>query len=97
MARVLLDQRMKDFAYERRFDVKGIIILGALIALSGLVAFAIPSFNTENTKDVVKFGDVKVQAKTQEEHQIPPALSEGAIALGVLLICAGAAMGRRAN
>lgn len=77
--------------------MKGIIILGALIALSGLIAFAIPSFNTEDTKDVVKLGDLKVQAKTQETHQIPPVLSEGAIALGVLLIGAGVAMNRRAS
>lgn len=77
--------------------MKSIIILGAVIALAGLVGFAAPSFNTEETKDVVKFGDLKVQAKTEQPHVIPPVLSEGAIALGVLLIGAGAWMNRGAH
>lgn len=77
--------------------MKSIIILGALIALAGLVAFAAPSFNTEKTEDVVKFGDLKVQAKTEQPHVIPPVLSEGAIALGVLLIGAGVLMNRGAH
>ena len=76
--------------------MKSIIILGAAIALAGLAAFAAPSFNTEETRDVVKFGDLKVQAKTEEPHTIPPILSEGAIALGVILIGAGAFINRGA-
>ena len=77
--------------------MKSVVILGAAIALLGLIAFALPSFNTEDTHDVVKFGDVKVQAKTEQTHVIPPMLSEGAIALGILLIGAGVVMNRRAN
>ena len=77
--------------------MKSIIILGAVIALAGLVGFAAPSFNTEQTNDVVKFGDLKLQAKTEQPHVIPPVLSEGAIALGVLLIAAGVLMNRRAH
>ena len=77
--------------------MKSIIILGAVIALAGLVGFAAPSFNTEKTQDVVKFGDLKVQAKTEQPHVIPPVLSEGAIVLGVLLIAAGVVMNRRAH
>ncbi|MFZ2059754.1 MAG: hypothetical protein WAU82_01960, partial [Candidatus Binatus sp.] len=60
-----------------------------MLAILGLVAFAMPSFNTEETKDVVKLGDLKVQAKTEEPHVIPPIVSEGAILLGILLIGAG--------
>jgi drug/metabolite transporter (DMT)-like permease len=75
--------------------MKSIIILGAVIVLAGLVAFAAPSFNTEETKDVVKLGDLKVQAKTEEPHTVPPILSEGAIVLGVLLIGAGVLVNRR--
>jgi len=33
---------------------------------------------------------VKVQAKTEEPHVIPPVLSVGAMVLGVLLVGAGA-------
>ena len=77
--------------------MKSVVIFGAAVALLGLIAFALPSFNTEDTHDVVKLGDLKVQTKTQETHFIPPILSEGAIALGVLLIGAGVMMGRRAD
>ena len=77
--------------------MKSVVIFGAAVALLGLIAFALPSFNTEDTHDVVKLGDLKVQTKTQETHFIPPILSEGAIVLGVLLIGAGVMMGRRAD
>jgi hypothetical protein len=74
--------------------MKGIVLIGAVIALLGLVAFAIPSFTTQETKDVVKLGDLKVQAKTEEPHTIPPMLSGGAMVLGILLIGAGVVMKR---
>jgi drug/metabolite transporter (DMT)-like permease len=77
--------------------MKSVVIIGAAIALLGLIAFALPSFNTEDTHDVVKLGDLKVQAKTQQTHVIPPILSEGAIVVGVLLIGAGVVMNRRAD
>jgi len=77
--------------------MKSIVILGAVVALIGLIAFAVPAFNTEQTRNVVDLGDLKVQAKTQETHIIPPIVSEGAIALGVLLIGAGLVMSDRTN
>jgi drug/metabolite transporter (DMT)-like permease len=75
--------------------MRGIILIGAMLALLGLVAFAMPSFNTTETKDVVKLGDVNVQAKTEEPHFIPPIVSVGAMVLGVLLIGAGVVMNRQ--
>ena len=77
--------------------MKSIVILGAAVALIGLIAFAIPSFSTEQTRNVVDLGDLKVQAKTQETHVVPPIVSEGAIVLGVLLIGAGLVMSVRTN
>jgi hypothetical protein len=74
--------------------VKGIVIFGAIVALLGLLAFAVPSFNTEKTEDVAKLGDLKVQAKTEETHVIPPIVSEGAIVLGLLLVGAGLVMNK---
>jgi hypothetical protein len=75
--------------------MRSVIIFGAVLALLGLVAFAMPSFNTEETKDVVKLGDMKVQARTEEPHFIPPIVSEGAMLLGILLIGAGLVMNRQ--
>jgi hypothetical protein len=77
--------------------VKSIVILGAGVALMGLITFAVPAFNTETTRDVVRLGDLKVQAKTEETHVIPPILSEGAIALGLLLMGAGLVMNHRVD
>ena len=77
--------------------MKSVVLFGAVIALFGLITFAWPSFHTEDTRDVVKLGDLKVQAKTQETHVIPPILSEGAITLGIVLIGAGVVMNRRAD
>jgi drug/metabolite transporter (DMT)-like permease len=75
--------------------MKGVIIFGAVLVLLGLIAFAMPSFNTENTRDVVKLGDLKVQAKIEKPHVIPPVVSEGAMLLGILLIGAGMVMNRQ--
>jgi hypothetical protein len=76
--------------------MKSVIIFGAVLALLGLIAFAMPTFHTEETKDVLKLGDaVKVQAKTEEPHVIPPLVSEGAMLLGILLIGAGVVMNRQ--
>jgi len=75
--------------------VKGIVIFGGIIALFGLLTFVIPSFNTEQTKDVAKLGDLKLQTKSEQTHFIPPMLSEGAIALGLLLVGAGLVSGRQ--
>ena len=75
--------------------MKSVILFGAALVLLGLIAFAMPSFNTEETKDVVKLGDLKVQAKTEQPHFIPPLVSEGAMLLGILLIGAGVVMSRQ--
>ena len=80
---------------EEATKMKAIVLFGAVLALLGLIAFAIPSFNTEETKDVVKFGDLRVQAKTEELHFIPPIVSGGAMVLGILLIGAGMVMNRQ--
>lgn len=93
MAQLLLEN-LCPIIQEEEINVKGIVIFGAIIALLGLLAFAIPSFNTEKTEDVAKLGDLKVQAKTEETHVIPPIVSEGAIVLGLLLVGAGLVMNR---
>jgi hypothetical protein len=70
--------------------MKSIIYLGAALALFGIIGLAIPVFTTSQTKDVVKLGDLKVQANEQTTHVIPQTLSLGALALGVILVAVGA-------
>lgn len=70
--------------------MKTILLAGAAILLLGLVGLAIPVFNTNQTREVAKLGDVHVEANETQQHVIPPMVSEGAIAVGILLLVVGA-------
>jgi hypothetical protein len=69
--------------------MNGLIVGGAVLILLGLIGFAIPIFTTEQTKDVAKVGDLKLQTTESTTHIIPPILAGGALVLGVVLIGAG--------
>jgi hypothetical protein len=69
--------------------MKGIVLLGAAVALLGLLGLAIPVFSTSQTKDVAKLGDLKIQANEETSHVIPPMLLGGALIIGLVLAGAG--------
>jgi hypothetical protein len=69
--------------------MNGLTMGGAALVLLGLIGFAIPIFTTEQTKEVAKVGDLKLQSTESTRHVIPPILSGGALVLGVVLIGAG--------
>jgi len=69
--------------------MKGLTIVGAVLVVLGLLGFAIPIFTTQQTKDVAKLGDLKLQTTESTSHAVPPFLSGGALVLGVILIGAG--------
>ena len=69
--------------------MNGVMMSGVALAVLGLIGLAIPVFTTQQTKDVAKLGDLKLQTTEKEAHIVPPLLSEGALALGVILIGAG--------
>jgi hypothetical protein len=69
-----------------RSAVNGFMISGAILVLFGLLAFAIPVFTTQQTKDVARIGDLKLQTTESKSYVIPPFLSGGALILGVVLI-----------
>ncbi len=62
------------------------LIAGIVLVIAGLAAFALPVFNTRQTNDVAKIGDVHIQATENTPHVIPPLVSEGAIVLGAVLV-----------
>ena len=66
-----------------------LVTIGAILAVLGVLAIAIPYFTTTETKDIAKIGDLKVQAKTQETHTIPPYVGPAALAIGVVVLGAG--------
>ena len=69
--------------------MNGLMIGGVVLALLGLLGFAIPIFTTQQTKEVARIGDLKLQSTESTSYAIPPILSGGAVVLGVVLIGAG--------
>jgi uncharacterized membrane protein len=66
-----------------------LMIVGALLVLLGIAGMAIPVFTTQQTKDVVSIGDLKIQAQENTSHAIPPLVSGSALILGIILIGGG--------
>lgn len=66
-----------------------LIIGGAVLVALGLLGFAMPIFTTQQTKEVARIGDVKLQTTESTSYAVPPLLSGGVLVLGVILIGAG--------
>lgn len=69
--------------------MNGVVMSGVALAILGLIGLAIPVFTTQQTKDVAKIGDLKVQTTENQTHVVPPIVAGGALALGIVLIGAG--------
>jgi len=62
------------------------MILGVVLVVAGVLGFAIPVFTTQQTRDVARIGELKIQTTEDTPHIIPPLLSGGVLMLGVILI-----------
>ncbi len=71
-----------------------LMMVGAVLVLLGLLGFAIPIFTTQQTKDVARIGDLKLQTTESTSHIVPPLLAGGALVVGVVLIGVGVARSR---
>jgi hypothetical protein len=69
--------------------MKPIVMIGAIVALLGLLALASPEFTTNQTKNVATLGDLKIQANEQTSHVIPPILGGAALIVGLVLVTGG--------
>ena len=69
--------------------MNGLLIVGIILVLLGIAGFAIPVFTTQKTEEVAHIGDLKIQNSEDISHRVPPLLSGGVLALGVVLIGAG--------
>jgi len=69
--------------------MNGLVIGGAILAVLGILTFAIPAFTTQQTKEVAKVGDLKLQTTQETTHIVPPLVSIGALVLGLVLVGAG--------
>jgi hypothetical protein len=72
-----------------RNAMNGLTISGAVLVLLGLLGFAIPVFTTQQTTDVARIGDLKLQTTESKSFVIPPFMSGGVLILGIALIGAG--------
>jgi hypothetical protein len=66
--------------------MKPTVMIGAILALLGVLALASPVFTTNQTKNVATLGDLKIQANQQVSHAIPPILSGAALIVGLVLV-----------
>ena len=69
--------------------MKPIVMIGAIVALLGLLALALPEFTTNQTKNVATLGDLKIQANEQTSHVIPPILGGAALIVGLVMVAGG--------
>lgn len=74
----------------------GLVMAGAALAILGAIAVAIPVYTTHETTDVAKIGDLKITAKEETSHTIPPFVGWAGLAIGGILIGAGV-LGKRAG
>ena len=66
-----------------------LVLIGAILAIVGVIAFAVPVFTTEHTEEVAKIGDLKVTAKDKDTHVIPSFVGPAALGIGIVLMGAG--------
>ena len=67
-------------------QMNGLMIIGIILVVAGVLGFAVPVFTTQQTKEVARIGDLKLQNTEDTSHRIPPILSGGALVLGIILI-----------
>jgi len=69
--------------------MKPVVMIGAILALLGVLAIASPMFTTNQTKNVATLGDLKIQANEQTTHVIPTVLSGAALIVGLVMVAGG--------
>jgi hypothetical protein len=69
--------------------MKSLIPFGAVLAIVGLILLTYPFFTTQQTKDVANVGPLHLQENEQQTHMVPPILSGGVLAIGVVLLAGG--------
>ena len=66
--------------------INGLMIIGVILVALGVLGLAIPVFTTQKTEEVARIGDLKLQNTEDTLHRIPPILSGGVLALGIILV-----------
>jgi len=64
----------------------GLLIVGMILVVAGILGFAIPVFETQDTEEVARIGDLTLQSTEETQHRIPSILSGGVLVLGIVLV-----------
>jgi hypothetical protein len=74
----------------RRPQTKPITVVGVLLIVLGVVAFAYQGITYTSKEKVVDLGPLKVEAKREKTIPLPPVLGGIALVGGIVLVIAGA-------
>ncbi len=72
-----------------RFPMGGLALFGAVLVLAGGLGLAIPVFSTQQTRDVLKVGELKIQTTESRWYSVPPLVAGGVLVLGAVLLVLG--------
>lgn len=73
-----------------------VLLAGAILAICGVLAIAVPYFTTTKTTDVAKIAGVQLAVTEQTDHRIPPWAGPAALIAGIAMLAA-ADLGRSAR
>lgn len=70
----------------RRFPL---VVIGAVLLGLGLIGLAVPMFTTQDTTEVARLGELKLESTQTTTHVVPPLVVGGVLVVGILLLGAG--------
>ncbi len=66
--------------------MKSILILGVVLVIAGVLAFAYRGITYTQQKKVAQLGSVQITTKERKSIPLPPALGAAAVGVGAILI-----------
>jgi hypothetical protein len=64
-------------------------VIGLILIGLGILGLAVPAFTTHEDKEVLRVGDVRLNANVEETHTVPPLLAGAVLLVGGVLFGVG--------
>lgn len=65
------------------------VVIGAVLVVLGLLGFVVPMLTTQETTELARIGELKLETTQTTTYVVPPLLIGGMLVAGVVLIGAG--------